>query len=142
MSEDHSLENEKMIKWLLGLSSKTPADDISRTYYNTFGKLLKASKDPELLTRSFAMSTALTACGAALREVHGLPFEEDSTAMHYAEALSKGDYALIKGLDGSLMEGLKMSTDWPDRRKRRWIALKLHPKYVKKWEEKWKRNYQ
>ena len=115
-----------MIQWLLSLfRPPSPEDDIYRTKLNTFKHLLRASKDPELLTRSFEMSTRLTSCGAALREVHGIEVAENSVAMVYAEAMASGNYAFIKGLDGLLMKGLGFSDVRSDEQKVLWVSNML-----------------
>lgn len=123
-----------MIRRLLSriIPAPSPQTDIFYTYDKTFRKLLKASKDQELLTRSFEMSTALTACGAVLRDVHGLPFEDGSLAMSYMKVVGEGKLDDIEAIDSIFMKALKESVDWPNMRKAHWIARTLHPKHLDK----------
>ena len=115
-----------MIQWLLSLfRPPSPKDDIYHTKLTTYKHLLRASKDPDLLTRSFEMSSRLVACGAALREVHGIPFTENSVAMHYAEALASGNFPFIEGLDGLLMKGLGFSDVTSNEQKVLWASNML-----------------
>ena len=115
-----------MIQWLLSLfRPPSPEDDIYRTKLNTFKHLLRASKDPELFTRSFEMSTRLASCGAALREVHGIPFTENNVAMAYMKAVAGGNLASIEAFDGLLMKGLGFSDVRSDEQKVLWVSNML-----------------
>jgi hypothetical protein len=115
-----------MIQWLLSLfRTPTPEDDIYHTKLTTWKHLLRASKDPELLTRSLAMSSQLASCGAALREVHGIAFAENSVAMRYMKAVANGNLADIEAFDGLLMKGLGFSDVRSDEQKVWWISNML-----------------
>ncbi len=115
-----------MIQWLLSLfRPPTPEDDINHAKLTTYKHLLRASKDPVLLTRSFEMSSRLVACGAALREAHGIPFAENSVGMAYAEAVASGDLASIEAFDGFLMKGFGRSGSYSTEQKILWVSAML-----------------
>lgn len=78
--------------------------DIEFTVLRTYRKLEKASEDNELLTRSMSVGTALAACGGAIRDVHGIPFEEESLSMNLLIALKVGDYSAIEKIMADVKE--------------------------------------
>ena len=115
-----------MIQWLLSLfRPPRPEDDIYYTKLTTYKHLLKASKDPELLTRSLEMSSQLSICGATLKEVYGIPFTENNVAMAYMKAVAGGNLASIEAFDGLLMKGLGFSDVRSDEQKVLWISNML-----------------
>ena len=71
------------------------------------------------------MSSRLVACGAALRDVHGIPFGENSVAMAYMRAVTNGDLAGIEAFDGFLMKGLGLSDVKSDKQKVGWVSAML-----------------
>lgn len=85
--------------------------DIEFTLLKTYKKLKNAARDPELLTRSMTMGTALAACGGAIRDVYGVPIEDDSIAMHLLSALKTGDYGLIEKVDHRIVNDLRTCPD-------------------------------
>ena len=93
------------------LNQSDAIQDIELTLLRTYKRLKKAARDPELLTRSMKMGTALSACGGAVRDVYGVPIEDDSIAMHLLAALKSGDYDLIERVDRRIMEDLSTCPD-------------------------------
>lgn len=95
-----------------GLQNQHDAvQDIEFTLLRTYKKLKKAAQDPELLTRSMTMGTALSSCGGAIRDAYGMPVEDDSIAMHLLSALKDGNYDLVETIDHRIMNDLKKCPD-------------------------------
>lgn len=105
-------------------------EDIQNALVGTFDHLIAASNDPELLTRSFEMSSRLAACAAALREVHSVKTEDYSIAMNFLKAQEAGDLITIELIDIEIAYGLKRTHNPSVEEKRNFIMSLLAPDLV------------
>jgi hypothetical protein len=81
---------------LFGLFRKprkaSATSDIEETYLRTFGDLMKASRDPEILTKRMSVVIALSSTMGAMRDLYPELVEDESIAIALIEANAARDY--------------------------------------------------